>query len=617
MRACTFGGLASSGLRNCLATRRTGHRSFHSKFALASDVRDSNMADLRLHLSNALGSHLSSAPECFKICCKNLSDATTGEDLHDKFKDFGELDNAYVTKKLIGFVVFKQLTCAEDAMRHAKSRWPSGIFLHDKRVYVEWARDGTKGHERKRAVEQPAVAAVKRARRMSFEDQLRQQVWESLPPAGLQVGEVGQLLYGKWAPEEQKDDARSFMAEAGGLNAWLDSSSEFQIYKLGSSVWVQRMPVASLRSHSGDAENRASGDKEAEEAEAEWAVAEEDDEEVREIEAGASEEDDDAPLPAEACGYQLLLAAGTRTAAASAATAVDLSSTTSSKAIPSSGKARVDTSVRPSPPSIAAPPPQQPRVESHAAEACRKAEKEVDRLAEEPSLLPTDDSISTRRAVLRWLERRLLDNEKRDREEPSPPNAATSTAPAAVSTATSAVATADESAFERHVAVLEKEKRDLEAQLNAEQQEKRDLETQLDSELRGRERSFGHLQFALRFYLEQLVEEGGRGAREKWPNFIVRRELKVPALRKSDVGKTIDIGTTSAQTHSIGEVERVLASDAVVFTWQVATWGLKSRSSRARVAPPPSTGSSTGKPTSQSLKRARRSSKSMRQSAAR
>ena len=67
------------------------------------------------------------------------------------------------------------------------------------------------------------------------------------------------------------------------------------------------------------------------------------------------------------------------------------------------------------------------------------------------------------------------------------------------------------------------------------------LQSKLTVELAVRTRTFEQQQLALRSYVHLLRQTSGKGASDKWSNFIVRRDLKVPALRKIDEGKICSI----------------------------------------------------------------------------
>ena len=73
-------------------------------------------------------------------------------------------------------------------------------------------------------------------------------------------------------------------------------------------------------------------------------------------------------------------------------------------------------------------------------------------------------------------------------------------------------------------------------------------------------------ELSFRHEIQQIRDNAGKNAETKWPNFIVRRALHVPAIKLTDIGKQLDIDECSIQFKTKGNV---LASKHRLVDWGV------------------------------------------------
>jgi hypothetical protein len=128
--------------------------------------------------------------------------------------------------------------------------------------------------------------------------------------------------------------------------------------------------------------------------------------------------------------------------------------------------------------------------------------------------------------------------------------------PAAVSAASGAAFVSDEGANEAALRRLQEEKvalearnRQLQADLDASKQLQADLEaarsTQhaqvVEAPPQMDRRQFDKQRLAFRAHVAMLRSHAGKGAETEWKNFVVRRDITLPAFTAGDVGKSVDI----------------------------------------------------------------------------
>ena len=113
-------------------------------------------------------------------------------------------------------------------------------------------------------------------------------------------------------------------------------------------------------------------------------------------------------------------------------------------------------------------------------------------------------------------------------------------------------------AAEAKIAALEQQKKELadkneqleiQQKLHEQQEQARaDAAPRLDAVM------FKKAELNFRHRIQELRDSAGKGAGDKWPNFIVRRALCAPALKSTDVGQYLDIDEDSIEFKTRGGV---------------------------------------------------------------
>jgi len=183
-----------------------------------------------------------------RLYCYKLEAAITGQDLVVAFEEFGEVTHAFTPRAGFGFVTFADRLSAITAFRYART---TGVYVHGCRIFVQWAVERAAPHgnrDRNDAPELPTETPKRQRENQPLADAMRKQIIAALSPNGLQIGEVGQLLYGTYAPQGQQADARALVQGAGSLKSWLSSCPEFELVDVGTSTWVKRARSAAKTS---------------------------------------------------------------------------------------------------------------------------------------------------------------------------------------------------------------------------------------------------------------------------------------------------------------------------------------------------------------------------------